>query len=81
MSEKWYAIDRENEVYFGTPHGYNKGDYVHDPKNPFPHMFIFEQTNDPTSNLVLIDDFPPGSYTDITENVYEDYKKYWDIKD
>lgn len=81
MSNKWHAVDHEFKLYFGAPasFGYNKNDHLHNPENPFAHMFMYIKLNDPCSNYELIDDYPPSSYTDLTESIYNEYKTFCSI--
>lgn len=91
MSVKWYAMDYLGMTYFRAPKefGYNKSFHVHNPKNIFPHMFMFmnekddgcgcryELEND-TYGRFLTHSHDWNDFTDITEDVYKEYIEFWD---
>lgn len=78
MGIYWYAVDEENKKQIRPPDEFNnKSPGVFHPKNPFPNMITM--MNVYGSNFIITNDFKDFHderiYEDITDEVYEKFKK------
>jgi len=72
MGIYWYAINYNELTYFEAPKsfGFNKGDCVFHPDNPFPQMLVMMNSND---DYHLYKDV--GNYFELVSDQYSDCLK------